>query len=1534
MKAKHILRSALASRGPSSAVIALTALLLLATPASALQVTQHSFSSSFTGAGSTAGSLSGAVAIAVSKSTGNVYVLSGDQGVIDQFTGAGVPLPWDALDGSTSLSAAGHGQLAIDNSPNAESGGRIYLDVPGGGGGQLLAYRASGEPVGGNFPFTDVGVNGVATDPVSGNFWVLGRLTGFGEKQANEYTPTAVSTGTVIQTDTQFPGSMAMDSKGGLYIDGTKYSVDGTRQYVVDPGPSGSAQEILTVDPTSDNVYVLDGSSVREYNKAGTRISTFALSGGGTPQGLAVGPQEKIYVAFSTSGGDRVDLFGAGPAITVPDTTTDEASHFQSTSLTLNGTVSPEETPTNRCEFEWGPTTAYGSSAGCEQGTVLSGAGQDAVSAGIGGLTKGTTYHYRLVTANATPNSTAVGRDRTATPADAPAVSEPFFASGVHSDSATLHGAINPEGGETTYRFEYGEAECTLTACLESPPSDAGFGLSSQAQSTVVTGLAEGTSYHYRIVAENQTGKTFGPERTFRTFRRTVVPPDLCPNVHVRQQTGAALLPDCRAYELTSAANTGGYDVESSLVAGQTPFGGYSAGGTKSVPRVLYGIHGGGIPGVGSPTNQGVDPYVATRGSDGWNTEYVGIPADDPYATGGPFASSLQEADPGLDTFVFGGDGICSPCFPEGYTGIPVHLPDGSLVQGMLGPQNPGLIAKPDGYIAKTLSANGEHLLFGSTSLFASGGNSGGDVSIYDHNLKTGTTHVVSNTPSGEDFPEPLTCLQGLRHCNSENHDSNGISALDISADGSHIVLGQKVVTDAVGNPYWHLYMNINDSIRTIDLTPGASDGVLFDGMTTDGSQVFFTTKDALVEEDEDLSADIYVAEVSTNGAKIRLISIGTEGTGNSDACEPAANTEHAHWNTVGSDQNCGVVGIGGGGGVAPQSGALYFLSPEQLAGSAHGVLNAPNLFVAMPGGALQFVATLESSLNGPVPAKVRQVQRSFGAFEKPTGVAFDAQGNSYVLDLTSASGGGYVEKFNSSGHLDRSFGVDGRLDGSEAPTGAFAEEPAEGLPAQIAVDNTCANLNLAGLACSSFDPSDGDLYVPDLLHGVVDRFSPSGAYFSQIEVFSPVGVAVNQATGEVTVARQFLKVKKYDSGGAEVGGFFPEQSPANAVAVDSNGNTYLVEGEPSVVDLYDGSGEFVKTLDSSPSFGVAVDHEDNVYVDHGNAAIEFDPSGNQVGAPFGSGSLSGSVGLSVDSAGTIDLSNRSGVGSHPGSITSFGLVSPPSPRTDNPLVIDSVSAPEARKTADFQATPSGDTAVFPSTLPLTGFQSDDHAEVFRFSSSTGLDCVSCNLTNARAIGDSALTANGLNLSADGRVFFDSREPLDPRDLDENEDVYEWEPLAANSRSCTTSSATFNAESEGCIYLISTGTSHFASRLLGISAAGEDAYFFTRDQLVQQDENGPLVKIYDAREDGGFSYAPSLVPCKASDECHGAGSPAPSAPDINSIRGGDGNIGPGRGKPQKCKVGYLRRHGRCIRKPKSHRHRKHQHGQPEHGGRK
>ncbi len=212
---------------------------------------------------------------------------------------------------------------------------------------------------------------------------------------------------------------------------------------------------------------------------------------------------------------------------------------------------------------------------------------------------------------------------------------------------------------------------------------------------------------------------------------------------------------------------------------------------------------------------------------------------------------------------------------------------------------------------------------------------------------------------------------------------------------------------------------------------------------------------------------------------------------------------------------------------------------------------------------------------------------------------------------------------------------------------------------------------------------------------------------------------------------------------------------------------------------------------------------------------------------------------------------------------------------------------------------PGGEDAAFSAAIPFTGYDNNGHSEVVRYDApGDELACASCNPTNARATGDARLATNGLSLTDDGRVFFNTTDALAPRDLDNKVDAYEW--------------------ADGTVSLISTGISCFDSSLLGVSADGTDAYFFTRDVLVPQDHNRELVKIYDARELGGFPNLPPPVPCKASDECHGAGTEAPAPANVNSLAGTKGNEKSAKlaKKPNKCKHGRAKkRHGkRCAKK--------------------
>jgi len=441
------------------------------------------------------------------------------------------------------------------------------------------------------------------------------------------------------------------------------------------------------------------------------------------------------------------------------------------------------------------------------------------------------------------------------------------------------------------------------------------------------------------------------PDETFTTFPRLNLESDPCANAQQRQQTGAGQLMDCRAYELVSPPSAGGYDVESDLVPGQTPYDG--APFATSPPRVLYTVHNGALPGIGNAPNYERDPYVATRTSEGWVNEYIGVPAGLP-GNAQPYGSMVEATDEALNAFSFGGTSLCTTCFSDGSRGVPLRLKTGSLVQGMKGDEDPGAGAEPAGEVRAPLSGDGSHFVFGSTAKFEADGNSNGDTTIYDRNLGDGITRVVSKTPLGATMT------------------GKGIGELGISQDGSRILVSRKVGEDANKNSLYRLYLNIADSGKTIELTPGANKGVLFDGMTSNGSSVFFTSTEQLLPADSDNSADIYEADINGEGGlELKLVSTGSNGAGNSDACSP---TEE--WNGVGG---CGAVAIGGGGGVAGK-GTVFFVSPEKLDGS--GKQNEPNLFVAGPGEQPTFIATLRPTDPTVVDAVRSAATRTWGDFQ------------------------------------------------------------------------------------------------------------------------------------------------------------------------------------------------------------------------------------------------------------------------------------------------------------------------------------------------------------------------------------------------------------------------------------------------------------------------------------------------------------------------------------------------------------------------
>jgi hypothetical protein len=171
-------------------------------------------------------------------------------------------------------------------------------------------------------------------------------------------------------------------------------------------------------------------------------------------------------------------------------------------------------------------------------------------------------------------------------------------------------------------------------------------------------------------------------------------------------------------------------------------------------------------------------------------------------------------------------------------------------------------------------------------------------------------------------------------------------------------------------------------------------------------------------------------------------------------------------------------------------------------------------------------------------------------------------------------------------------------------------------------------------------------------------------------------------------------------------------------------------------------------------------------------------------------------------------------------------------------------------------------------------------------------------------------------ISDDGdRVFFDSLEPLVPGDTNGFLDVYEGE--APGEGSCTAQSA--SVVTGGCTFLLSGGLDPENSYLVDASANGSDVFFVSRGQLAKGAPGG-YEELYDARVGGVAS--PEEARCSGAG-CQGEPPAAPSFATPSSLTAaGRGNTSPAvvPGTKQvvpkaapRCKRGFVRKHGRCVR---------------------
>lgn len=195
----------------------------------------------------------------------------------------------------------------------------------------------------------------------------------------------------------------------------------------------------------------------------------------------------------------------------VAGVTTDGSKEVGRLSAVVEGSFGGDGVDTSY-HFEYGPTSEYGfASPDVDLGTAT---GTQPVAATLGDLLAFTEYHYRLITHN--QYGTTIGPDKTfhTLEPDLPSVLRTFTAE-VGSENVALNAEIDPGEGLTVYRFEYGTSTGYGTKTLQGGPIDPNG--PSRIGTSSLSGLAPGTTYHYRAIASNFKGTVTGPDQTFTT---------------------------------------------------------------------------------------------------------------------------------------------------------------------------------------------------------------------------------------------------------------------------------------------------------------------------------------------------------------------------------------------------------------------------------------------------------------------------------------------------------------------------------------------------------------------------------------------------------------------------------------------------------------------------------------------------------------------------------------------------------------------------------------------------------------------------------------------------------------------------------------------------------------------------------------------------------------------------------------------------------------------------------------------------------
>ncbi|KAF0221782.1 MAG: hypothetical protein FD174_113 [Geobacteraceae bacterium] len=286
----------------------------------------------------------------------------------------------------------------------------------------------------------------------------------------------------------------------------------------------GTNPTVIAVNPATNRIYVAT-SGIVTFIDGVTNATSHMFADTNNPRDVAVNPvTNRVYITNQTSNDVTViDEQAAQPiplsVVIAPLSNNVSSSPTPTFSLTAASTFTPPTILQNvyyqydTWQGEWKSATTFNGTSG----TV-----NDATP-----LLKGGHVLYMFATDGQEATSTNTGYQGSpligsiaayAFTVTGPIPTPPSATSGaatsITQTGATLNGTVNDNGADTTITFEYG-----LTTAHGSSASGGtvASGAGSTAVSAAISGLACGTTYHFRVNAVNSGGTTNGSDQTFTT---------------------------------------------------------------------------------------------------------------------------------------------------------------------------------------------------------------------------------------------------------------------------------------------------------------------------------------------------------------------------------------------------------------------------------------------------------------------------------------------------------------------------------------------------------------------------------------------------------------------------------------------------------------------------------------------------------------------------------------------------------------------------------------------------------------------------------------------------------------------------------------------------------------------------------------------------------------------------------------------------------------------------------------------------------